>query len=256
MGCEVRVRMPGFWTFESHLFELGPDQNLLLDIQLDFIHSLTVQVVKAEDTSQPLLSAQAVLSASEFYGPKCQAADSSGRMDFPDLHSFTAHLLTVSAPGRKATTNNLRFHGPPSRVSWRVSLEIDSAHTGKTVQGALSAKDNGPFPGARAVLSCRSGMVVGDLFADAGTDGKFTIQGVPAECDSAMLYAGTDSLALALPDAETKLDWAIGVPRSSGLRPGRSRLARQTRPGWRADRNGAYDLVGRKFNAGRARSRP
>jgi hypothetical protein len=96
----------------------------------------------------------------------------------------------------------------------------------------------------------------------AGTDGIFAIEGVPAECDSALLYAGTDSLAIALPEKETRLDWAIGVQRTTGLRPARARQAGQARSAWRArpvgraDRKGAYDLAGRKFNAGRARSRP
>jgi hypothetical protein len=258
MGCNVLVRMPGFWLFESQLFLLGPDQNFQLDIQLDFIHSLAVRVVKAEDTSQALPSAQAVVTAAEYDTPRFQAADSLGKMEFRDLHTFTPYLLTVSAPGRRATTNNLRFHGPPSRVAWKVQLEIDSAHTGKTVHGTLSAKDSLPFPGARIWLSCRSGEVVADLFAQAGADGLFAIEGVPAECDSAVMHAGLDSLAVGLAGEETGLDWAIGVQRTTALRPGRARQAFPARPVWRADGTGIYDLIGRKTKpiAGRARSRP
>jgi hypothetical protein len=252
MACEVLVRMPGFWPFQSQAFDLGPNQNLQLDIQLALIHSLTVRVVKAEDTSQPILNAHAVVFASEFDPPRCEAADSAGRMDFRELHSFTAHRLTVSAPGRQATTNYLSLHGTSARVFWKAVLEVDSAHTDKSVRGALSAKDGLPFPGARALLSCRSGSFGAGLFAEAGTDGVYAIEGVPEACDSAMLYAGSDSLALALTEKDTHLDWAIGVSRPTGLLPARARTARRVP---RTDRTGAYDLVGRKSDAGRARLR-
>jgi hypothetical protein len=255
MGCEVLVRMPGYWIFESRLFTLAPEQNLPLDIQLDMIHSLTVRVVKAEDTSQPVLDAKGVVSAAEFEFPRF-AADSAGAMDFRELHSFTAYLLTVSAPGRRATSNNLHFHGPPVRVFWQVALEPDSGHSAKTVRGTLSAKDGKDFPGARAWLSCRSAQIVADLFADAGTDGAYAIEGVPAECDSAMLFAGTDSIAVALTETETEVDWAVDVKRPTGLRPARGRTGSRTRTALRPDGKGVYDLIGRKFNAGRARSRP
>lgn len=245
MGCEVRVRMPGYWPFASRTFALAPEQNLELDIQLDMIHSLTVQVVKAEDPSQPLSDAQAVISAAEYESPRCLAADSAGKLDFRDLHTFTAYLLTASAPGRKTTSNGLHFHGPPAHGSWKVELGIDSAHSGKTVRGTLSAKDKGPFPGARALLSCRNGGIAADLFAEAGTDGKFAIDGVPADCDSALLLSGSDTLAIGLPGPETLVDWELDVPRTTPLR------SAGARPRYRADRTRSYDLNGRKLGARR-----
>ncbi len=250
MGCIVQVRTPGFFAYESRLFQLDSNQNLQLDIQLDFIHALTVQVVKAEEPGQPLISAQAVITASEFDAPRCQAADSAGKMDFRELHSFTAYLLTVSAPGRQTTTHNLRFHGPPARGSWKVALEPDSAHTGKSLRGILSAKDGLPFPGTRVLLSCRYGGVAGDVFANAGTDGNYALAGIPAGCDSAVIYAGTDSLAIALPGDSTRADWEIDVPRTTAVRHVGARAAAAIHP----DRKREYDLIGRKLGARRVRS--
>jgi hypothetical protein len=250
-GCTVRVRMPDYWPYESESFALAPDQDRRLEIRMEMIHALTVRIVKGEDTAQALAPSQAVLFSMGGDGVRCEAADSAGIARFADLESFTGYLLTVSAPGRKATSLTLHFHGPPAQQHMRVALDLDSAGGAKKAYGTLSAKDGKDFPGGRVLLSCRNERMAADLFAQAGTDGNYVIEGVPVECDSAWLRAGGDSLFVALPESENRFDWAVAVPRPDAVA---RRLPVRSSP--RADRKRAYDLIGRKLSAGRARSRP
>jgi hypothetical protein len=252
LGCEVRASRDGFWTKASDGFILDADRSLNVDIDLERIHALTVRVVKAEDTSQPVLNAQAVLWSSSGELPRCAKADSAARMRFRDLQTFTGYLLTVSAPGREATSSTLHFHDPVSEGFSRILLRPDTARSDKAVHGSLTVQGQGPAAGENVVLSCRNAEVVADLFGTAGTDGRYAIEGVPAACDSALLYAGADSTAIALAGSDNAFDWAAKFPEPDGIRPPAARRIRTVPPGlpW----NG-YDLAGRKLGAGSVKAR-
>lgn len=258
--CFLWVRKDGYWDYRTESFGLGADGNKTVEVALERIHSLTVRVVKAEDTARFPAGAQAVLySDAAGEAPRCARIDSAGRAQFRDLHSFTGYLLTVSAPGRKATSNMLHFHDPVSAGFSRVALDSDEAQSGKAVRGVLGDKQGNAVGGATVVLGCRTPMIAADLFGETDAEGHFRIEGVPSVCDSVMLYAGPDTLAVALPGQDTKVEWSADIPPAS-IAP----KARAARPG-AAVRIGPWrgcDLIGRKLkargavSAAPARSRP
>jgi len=245
-GCVIEVGKPGFWDFTSDYFEIAADGGKQVDVALERIHSLTVRVFKAEDTSQAILNSQSVLFSAGNEPPRCVKPDSTGSIRFTDLQSFTGYLLSVSAPGRKTTSNALHFHDPVSNIFFRVLLDSDVAAASKALHGTLSVRGAGPAVGEKVVLSCRNDYAAADLFAQTGSEGEYAIEGVPAACDSVRLFAGEDSAAIAMPDKENQFDWSAVFPGTLAVRPGRSQNAQAgSRPApWRG-----YDLMGRKRDA-------
>jgi hypothetical protein len=250
MGCEqacaIEVGKPGFWGFTSDYFGIAADGNKLVDVALERIHSLSVRVYKAEDTSQAILNSQAVLFSAGNEPPRSVMTDSTGYIRFSGLQSFTGYLLSVSAPGRKTNSNTLHFHDPVSNIFFRVLLDSDVAATNKELKGTLSVRGAGPAIGERLVLSCRNDYAAADLFAQTGSQGEYSIPGVPAACDSVRLFAGEDSVAIAMPDKENQFDWSAVFPGTLAVRPGR---APRAQAGWRPAPWFGYDLTGRKRGA-------
>ncbi|MBW8886596.1 MAG: carboxypeptidase regulatory-like domain-containing protein [Fibrobacteres bacterium] len=245
-ACAIEVGKPGFWFFASDYFGIAADGGKQVDVALERIHSLTVRVFKAEDTAQAILNSQAVLFSAGNEPPRSVMIDSTGSIRFTELQSFTGYLLSVSAPGRKTTSNMLHFHDPVSNIFFRVLLDSDVAATNKELKGALSMRGAGPAVGERVLLSCRNDQAAADLFAQTGSQGEYSIPGVPAACDSVRLYAGEDSTIVAMPDKENQFDWSAVFPGTLAVRPGGYRKAQAgSRPApWRG-----YDLVGRKLAA-------
>ncbi len=255
-ACAIQVGNPGFSGFVSDYFGIAADGSKQVDVALERIHSLTVRVFKAEDTAQAILNAQAVLFSAGNEPPRCAKPDSTGNLRFTDLQSFTGYLLSVSAPGRKTTSNMLHFHDPVSNIFFRALPDSDVAASNKALHGTLSVKGKGPAAGEKVVLSCRNDLAAADLFAQADSEGEFAVQGVPTACDSVKLYAGEDSAIVALPGQENQFDWSAVFPGTLAVKPGRDRKAQA---GWRPAPWRGYDLAGRKrrtFTVGPGPSRP
>ena len=130
-------------------------------------------------------------------------------------------------------------------ISSSRSCYSDVAASHKSLRGALSAKGAGASAGPRVVLTCSHEKIASQLFTETGAGGAYAIQGVPADCDSVMLYAGRDSAAAALPGMDNQLDWSALFPMPEFARPRRAaRVGIPLRPAlWRD-----YDAVGRKLN--------
>lgn len=97
----------------------------------------------------------------------------------------------------------------------------------------------------RITLRCSSALMQAVLFATPEPDGRFSIRGVPPECDTGMLYGAyfRDSLALSLKAPATPVTWEIDESPGLGLRSGRAAIATSLRPA------GAFDLLGRRLPA-------
>jgi hypothetical protein len=244
-GCDIEVRSPGYWFYVSDPFMLPADGIKQADVRLLRIHDLSVRVVKAEDTSQAIVNSQAVLFSAANEEPRCGKADSAGRFRFNDLQTSTGYRLTVAAPGRKTSSNELHFHDAVSHIFFPIVLDSDAAGTNKSLRGTLSAKGAGPSSGQRVILTCSNERIAADLFTETGAGGAYAIQAVPADCDSVMLYAGRDSAAAALTGMDNQLDWSALFPVPDfARRRGAARVGIPLRPAlWRD-----YDAAGRKLN--------
>lgn len=242
-GYVLLVKLQRYAYTQSYHFNVASGQDLIRDLNLERILSVSLLVRSSSDNAVTLSGAHVTLFPLGGKLPtRSVETNAQGRAGFTDLAAGYV-MLSIAMKGYLTVVMSREM----DRMVWddtvQVAMRKDTAGENRSLQGVMKTTSGTPIWGFRFFFHCQDTAGTAYLYTTSAQDGRFRFDGIPGVCANGTYSLNEDSASVTLTGRTTEADFILNHSPGLEVRPASAAPAKT--PSWtRWFRD--FNVLGRK----------